>query len=163
MVTAADELQRIRVLEAAAEALALLVEGLRRRSPPRLDEANEYSPEVVQFWLTGGRWRLLTSGAERLGVNVDRAFGTAGNGTTLPVIKADLETAADRLPLLWRSTAWVFRKQERWRVYLDRRAAFAGGPRPQEREPADPVIARAACFERMAAALGWTAAEEIAA
>lgn len=79
-----------------------------------------------------------------------------GDRATLSCIRADLEHAADQLPLHWATTAKIFKIQQRWKIYIARcaQAGHRGG------EIEQPV---GVCCERMARTLGWTPEQEKAA
>src|SRR5258708_1991998 len=46
------------VLRAALAGLQLLADGWRRQPCDRRD-CDEYAPDVVAYWLTGGHWQIL--------------------------------------------------------------------------------------------------------
>jgi hypothetical protein len=152
MMASLDEQQRILVLTAAVEGLALLAKGLRRRG------ANchlcEYSPDVVRFHLA--HWRELksaTEGCSAAGANP--IGGGIRDRMRLAAILADLEAATDQAlePLLrWQSVSRIYKRQERFSRYLAlRRVALLNLHHP---EPSAP-LAEAICLEAIARALGW--------
>jgi hypothetical protein len=109
---------------------------------------DEYSPVVVEYFLK--HWRQLEDACR--GVSAANYSGSRGGRhgrITLIAIKADLERAADELPLHWTSTLYIFKLQGRWKVYLERRA--------EAHLPAGttPGLDFEQCCERMAKSLGW--------
>lgn len=108
----------------------------------------DYSPEVVEFWHTAGHWRMLQSACEG-GTGATGLGSGKGKRQNLSDLKADLELAADSLPLNWSATARIFKIQQRWRQYVERceQAGERGGELEQ---PID------VCFYRMAEWLGWS-------
>ena len=142
------------VLEVAADALQLMRNGSARQvQEPR--ECDEYAPDVVRFWLTGGHWQILEGGPKSVAAGV---LGTGGDRMVLAQIKADLEWATDDAlgPILhWYAVAKVYKRQERFKVYIARRACFRlhNG---LERSPSLLPVAEAVCYERIARALGWS-------
>ena len=112
-------------------------------------QETEYSPEMVGYWLN--HWHELVSASEGGAGGAGIGAGRGGR-FSLVCLKADLEAAADHLPLNWSSTARIFKRQRRWRVYLERCAQ--AGPRGGEIEQPIDV-----CYYRMAEYLGWSAQE----
>lgn len=110
-------------------------------------EPDAYSPEVIEYWLR--HWPQLASAAE--GGSGGSGVGAGRGGRFAMVcIKADLEAAADSLPLNWSTTARIFKIQRRWKQYLAR--CEQAGPRGGEIE--QPLVV---CYWRMAEFLGWSA------
>ena len=104
-----------------------------------VEDAQDYSPEKIEYWLT--HWGELQAAAEG-------GTGATGNGAgrgdrlALACMLADLERAADELPLHWTSTLQIFRLQSRARVWSQRRLTL-------EDVGVETAIAR------MARTLGW--------
>src|SRR5438477_6528853 len=123
-------------------------------------DREDYSPDHIRYWLSGGRcargqcnWAMLESA-------VEGGTGSAGLGSGrgerfgLTNLKADMETAADRLPLHWQATRLVFSRQHRYSVWLARWQA-AGKPTDNtDQEPADLPAAFELAIWRMARTLG---------
>jgi hypothetical protein len=148
------------VLLAAGEALKLLADGWRRQPFERRD-CDEYAPEAIRYWLTGGHWRMLDEGPKSTAPGV---FGTGGDPHGLAHIKSDLEGATDQALtsiLHWYAVAKIYKREERFDDYLARRASFKEHA-DLEPEPSIQPIAEAICFERMARCLGWVPLERIA-
>lgn len=70
-------------------------------------------------------------------------------------LKADLERAADQLPIAWRSTRLIFSRQHRYSVWLAR-WAMAGSPATSDEHESEllPTAVEDAVW-RMARSLGW--------
>jgi hypothetical protein len=116
------------------------------------DHDPDYTPEVVADHLL--HWAQLEVAVEgATGPNYQGSRGGRHGRETLVAIKADLERAADSLPLHWQQTARIFRLQRRWQVYLARRAQ-AGLP-----AGTSDGLGFDGCCTLMARALGWTADE----
>lgn len=99
---------------------------------------------------------MLTSAVEG---GVSSAASGSGHGERfgLAHLKADLELAADHLPLHWQSTALIFSKQHRASTLTQRRQTTS--PIPDDlREPEHPVPSQALedAIWRMARTLGWS-------
>ena len=101
----------------------------------------DFSPERVRWYLE--HWDQLASSAE--GGTGSLAGHGAGRGDrlTLACLIADLEAAADKLPLDWRATAEVYKLQHRGRIWVQRRLQL------DDRHSVDSAIAA------MARSLGW--------
>jgi hypothetical protein len=84
----------------------------------------DYSPEQLRYWPSGRcpacRWAMLASAAEG-GTQASGAGAGRGERQGLSHLKADMERAADSLPLHWQTTALVFRKQHRTDTLTARR------------------------------------------
>lgn len=82
--------------------------------------------------------------------------GYAPAGHTASQIRADLEGAANALPVWWRATAMIFVYQERlieWRARLARWTAAEGSSMQSDPEPEKGSLF--IVVERMARSLGW--------
>lgn len=119
---------------------------------------SDYSPERIVYWLTArdcarGRcnWAMLESaveggtGATGMGAGRGERFGLAH-------LKADMERAADDLPIFWTVTRVIFSRQHRYSVWLAR-WSMAGKPTLDD-PPSLPAALELACW-RMAESLGW--------
>lgn len=93
---------------------------------------------------------------------VQGGSGSSGTGSGrgerfgLAHLKADLETAADQLPLHWQATAWVFSRQHRYSVLVARRRAQSvtlEAIEPDEHPV--PSVALDNVYFQMARSLGW--------
>lgn len=145
----------VRLLQAALEAIHLLSRGWTRQNQ-RCD-IDEYEPDVIRFHLN--HWGELTAAAHGMSSAGAEPIGSAGEvdaRRTLIAIKSDLELGTDLALadiLHWRSVVRIYKRQERWSVYLDKRASFT--PKPDvELEPWGP-LAESACIRRIATRLGW--------
>jgi hypothetical protein len=79
-----------------------------------------------------------------------------GDRLGLVLLKADLERAADSLPLYWQSTEFVFIRQHRAPALYARRHATPEMPVEQRiAEHPVPSVALEGAIWRMAAFLGW--------
>jgi hypothetical protein len=132
-----------------------------------LEDADAYAPEVIRYWLGGGRcergqchWAMLESATQ----GGTGAFGLgAGGGDRmgLAIVKADLERGADALPLHWQTTALVYSRQHRASVYSRRRRVEPPVPDGQREEECPiPSEAYELVLERMARYLGWVPESE---
>jgi hypothetical protein len=151
-VASLDEQQRILVLTAAVEGLALLAKGLRRRG------ANchlcDYSPDVVRFHFA--HWRELKSATEGCSASGANPIGGGiRDRMKLAAILADLEAATDQAlePFIrWYAVSRIYKRQERFLTYLAlRRVALLNLHHP---EPSAP-LAEAICLEAISRVLGW--------
>lgn len=120
---------------------------------------DEYSPAQIRYWLAGRcpqcRWSMLESAVEG-GVSSGASGAGRGERFGLAHLKADLEHAADQLPLHWQSTAFVFSRQHRFSALTQRRQRtppVVGDWRESEH----PVPSQALddAIWRMARSLGW--------
>jgi len=159
--------QSILVLEAAYEVLRMFTNGWRRAPSTRRD-CDEYSPEVIRFWLTGSRnaqtgeyelhWQMLEAQIRGLASGIP---SSGADPRALSNLKADLELATDKAlaPILhWQAVARIYKRQSRWVDYLNRRTQFVYHD-SLDTEPRYRAIAEFVCFERMARWLGWYPAE----
>jgi hypothetical protein len=102
----------------------------------------DYTPDKIRFYLE--HWRDLSAAAEGgTGSLAGRGAG-GGNRMSLVALLADVERAADQLPLWWEPTMRVFRLQGRGRIWADRRI------RLDDNHTLDEAIYRMARF------LGWS-------
>jgi hypothetical protein len=118
------------------------------------DEA--YSPGVIRFWL-GREGREILYGTPGAVSQRYEAVRSRGDRLSIICIKADLERAADSLPLHWRTTSRIFRLQRRWGEYLEKcRNKERGGLFEQmsDTDAFDEAV------ELMARSLGWRPREE---
>lgn len=168
MMAESPVLQRIAVLQAAAEALKVLIRGTQGHQRQRCDLC-VYSPEVVRYHLM--HWtelRSATEGVSASGTNPLTAGGTRDH-MKLVAIKADLELATDKAftngrYLTWQSVQRIYKRQDRESYLLARRRELilwirAGHMVQGEPEPWKP-LAEARCIEMIAEQLGWHAHEE---
>ena len=102
--------------------------------------ADEYSPEEITYWLS--HWPELQSAAEGGTGTLNGHGGGSGKRHNLVLVLADLEAAADKLPLDWTSTLEIFRMQNRLAVWRRRRLQMTSMSVDQ-------------AVYRMAQALGW--------
>lgn len=100
----------------------------------------DYSPEKIEQYLR--HWQELLAGAEG-GTGSNGQGAGRGDRLALVTLVADLEQAADALPLNWSATLQVFRFQMRARIWATRRLTL-------EDVPVDRAI------EAMARHLGWS-------
>lgn len=123
--------------------------------------ADDFSPEQIAFWLRGsscraGRcnWAMLESAAE--GGSGSSGMGSGrGERMGLVHLKADMERAADQLPLYWQVTRLIFSRQHRYSVWLAR-WNMAGSPTSgAEHEHPELNAALDLAIWRMAVSLGW--------
>lgn len=115
-----------------------------------VEVADAYTPEQVEQHLR--HWEELVSAAEG-GTGTLNGRGAGGGGRkrmTLVAVKADLERAADTLPLGWLSTGYVFSLQQRGAVWRARLRG-AGGPSVIVED-----VPMRVAYEHMAHSLGWT-------
>jgi hypothetical protein len=146
--------QHIAVLTVAAEGLDLLARGLRRNGPScRLCE---YAPDVVRYYLR--TWHELVSAVEGCPSSGSNPIGGGiRDRMKLAAILADLEAATDRAlePLLhWHAVARIFKRQSRFKRYIDLRYNSLLNVHRREPEPYFP-LAEARCIEEIARTLGW--------
>ena len=106
-----------------------------------MSEADDYTPERIRYYLE--HWAQLREQAEG-GTGSLMGYG-GGSHKRLSVVTllADLEQAADQLPLQWSSTLLVFRAQGRARIWATRRLNL------EERSLDSAIV-------RMARSLGWS-------
>ena len=105
-----------------------------------------YTVDTVMFWLSGGRWEMLVS-ATQGGVSSGARGGGNGLGRMgLVALKADLEQAADSLPIYWRSTSKIYKLQWRWNEYISRRGAVGRVNDPEPDPGIDLAMLRMAGF-----------------
>jgi hypothetical protein len=164
LVMATDLRDTISLLQAALAALQLLADGCRRQ-PRDLRDCDEYAPDVVRFWLTGGHWNMLESATQGTSTNLDPlSRGSKSDRLALSVRKADLERGTDMAladRLHWHAASKLYRRQGRFKQYLTLREHFvecAGLPQ----EPREHAIADAICHELIARSLGWYPVEKSA-
>ncbi len=123
------------------------------------DELDEYSPDALAFWHSGRcsrgcRWAMLESAVEG-GTGASGMGSGRGNRLSLALMKADLERAADQLPVYWRATRLIFSKQHRYSVWLAR-WKMAGNPESgEDQEPLELPAAVELALWRMSLSLGW--------
>jgi len=131
-----------------------------------VESLDEFSPEQIRFWLSGRcsrgcRWAMLESAVEG---GAGQPGGGHGGGRRLNYAdyKADLERAADHLPLYWQATRTIFSKQHRYSVWLAR-WTMAGSPQdgPDQESLELPAAVEYAIW-RMARYLGWESEEQAA-
>jgi hypothetical protein len=86
---------------------------------------------------------------------------TPEGADNVSALLADLERAADALPIHWRATRWIFERQQRADVWAARLSTHRqmGLPRPQDRliEPPD---SDHQALGMMARTLGWRSDDE---
>jgi hypothetical protein len=82
-------------------------------------EADDYSPDQIRYWLA--HWRELQVAAEGGTGSLNGGGGGQRKRLDVACLLADLERAADQLPLQWSATLEVFRSQGRQRVWAQRR------------------------------------------
>jgi hypothetical protein len=111
-------------------------------------EAEEYCPDNIRLVLD--RWREWESGAEGATGQVLGGGGHGRHRLDIAMYLADLERAADALPLEWASTLRVFRAQGRQQVWADRRKGCKLPIRLDEYYTVED------CIWRMARFLGWS-------
>jgi hypothetical protein len=126
---------------------------------PGEDVFDEYSPEAIRFWLTGRcprcRWAMLESAVEG-GTGASGMGSGRGKRLSLVLIKADLERAADSLPLYWQSTEFIFRRQHRAEsLYKARRTTMAIPEHLRDAEHPVPSVALDNAIWAMSRFLGW--------
>lgn len=123
------------------------------------NDAFDYSPTAIAFWLAGRcsrgcRWAMLESAVEG-GTGCSGMGSGRGERMGLAHLKADLERAADRLPLYWQATRRIFSRQHRYSVWHDR-WLLAGSPETgPDQEPLELPAAVELAIWRMAQSLGW--------
>lgn len=129
---------------------------------PDPGEEDWYAPEKIRFWLSGRcwldqgcRWQMLESACEGATGSLSKGAGS-GERSGLSHVKADLERAADGLPIYFQATRFVYVKQHREDVYKRRRQTERS-LHPDERESESPKATEAyeQILERMARYLGW--------
>lgn len=124
-----------------------------------IDDLTAYSPEAIRFWLSGRcsrgcRWAMLESAVEG-GTGGSGNGAGRGNRLSLALMKADLERAADSLPIYWQSTGLIFSKQHRYALYQARRQSFSVPLDQREHESPIPSKALDDAIWRMSVSLGW--------
>lgn len=119
-----------------------------------------YPPEVIRHWLRGSNWRQLAEMAEGTGGGQGYSGGGGKGRLTFAIVRADLERAADQLPLYWQSTEYIFHVQSR-SACLRQRRLTAGPVADDQREQEHPVPSAALeqAIYRMARTLGWQSEE----
>jgi hypothetical protein len=118
--------------------------------------SSDYSPDVVRHYIL--HWHELAEMAQGTSNGMfARSTGGSGGRTTFAIIIADLEHAADCLPIYWQSTEFIFRRQRRRQVYATRRQLFQVPEEQRQYESPIPSQALDASVYRMALALGWGA------
>ena len=105
-----------------------------------VDVDEDYSPEKIEYYLS--HWSELQEAAEGGTGSLGGRGGGRQDRLALACLIADLERAADDLPLYWSGTLQVFRLQARARVWSQRRLQLE-------------EIGLQAAIHRMARALGW--------
>lgn len=78
-----------------------------------------------------------------------------GNRLSLALLKADLERAADQLPLYWQATRLIFSKQHRYSVWLARWNMASNPTTGPDQEPLELSAAVELAIYRMARSLGY--------
>ena len=129
-----------------------------RRAPYERRACDDYAPDVVRFWLTGGHWQLLEEGPKS---TAPGQFGTGGDPLGLAHIKSDLEWATDQAladVLHWYATSRIYKRETRFSHFIELRQAFKLHDGLM-REPSCLPVAEAVCFEMIARQLGWYPAE----
>src|SRR5207302_1685462 len=86
-------------------------DGMAEHSP-------DYTPDTVRWWVL--HWSMLISATEG-GTGASGKGSGRGGRFSLVCLKADLERAADQLPLYWQSTEYVFIRQRRANSLYERR------------------------------------------
>lgn len=107
------------------------------------EKADTYSPEKIHYYLT--HWHDLQVAAEGGTGSLGGGGGGNGNRLGLADLLADLEAAADQLPLEWKATLSIFLKQGRGQQWRLRRLHLNHQPSVDE------------AVVRMARWLGWKA------
>jgi hypothetical protein len=121
-------------------------------------EHSDYTPDSVRFWIQN--WRMLISATEG-GTGASGKGSGRGGRFGLVCLKADLERAADQLPLYWQSTEYVFARQRRSNCLQERRRTTPAVPEAQRQfEPPVPSDALEQACYRMALSLGWRPEQE---
>jgi hypothetical protein len=118
-----------------------------------LDDATEYSPESIFYWIVN--WPMLVAATE--GGTGSSGLGSGRGGRmSLVCLKADLEHAADQLPIYWQATEYIFRRQRRGELFYNRRTNYPSIPlEDRQYEPPIPSDALEQACYRMAISLGW--------
>jgi|SRR5215471_20327841 len=112
-------------------------------------EAEEYCPENIREVLE--RWREWEAGAEGgTGPSLDGKGGKGRSRLDIAAYLADLERAADQLPLEWLATLKVYRAQGRRQAWADRRKVSRLPVKLNDYYTVDD------CLWRMARFLGWS-------
>lgn len=83
-----------------------------------IDDAEDYAPEMIEQYLLG--WNQLVSAAEGGSGHIPGYTSGGKDRLGIACLVADLERAADKLPIEWASTREVFRLQLRRREYNER-------------------------------------------
>lgn len=104
-------------------------------------EAEEYAPDQIRYWLL--HWRELQAAAEGGTGSLNGGGGGKVHRLDVACLLADLERAADQLPLQWNSTQDIFRSQGRIKVWAHRRLGTED-------------VSLDAAILRMARSLGWS-------
>lgn len=100
----------------------------------------DYSPEKIEYYLS--HWAELQEAAEGGTGSLAGGGGGRGDRLALACLLADLERAADDLPLYWKGTLEIFKLQARARVWSQRRLNLED-------------ISLHTAVLRMARSLGW--------
>lgn len=130
-------------------------------------EPDEYSPDAISYWLSGRcsrgcRWSMLESAVEG-GTGASGMGSGRGERLGLAHLKADLEHAADQLPLYWQATRVIFSKQHRYSVWLNRWHMADNPTTGPDQEPLELPAAVDLAIWKMAKTLGWSAVADQAA
>jgi hypothetical protein len=127
----------------------------------RAGEGGEYSPDQISYWLAGGRctegrcnWTMLESAVEG-GTGASGMGSGRGERMGLANLKADLERAADALPLYWQVTRTIFSRQHRYSVWHDRWTEAGSPETGPEYEQELTAVAFDDAIYRMSWSLGW--------
>lgn len=148
--------QAVRLYSATLEVIRLLGQGWTRNLAHC--DLDEYCPEVVRWRLRN--WPELAAAANGMSSAGAEPIGSAGEVDArrgIVAIKADLERGTDAGLadiLHWQQVARIYRRQERFKVYLAKRSTFDARDPDLEHEPWTP-LAEAICIERIARRLGW--------
>jgi hypothetical protein len=123
-------------------------------------DQDDYSPDSLRFWLTGKcprcRWSMLESAVEGGTGSLSGSGSGRGGRLGLANLKADMEHAADQLPLFWSVTTVIYRKQHRESALQSRRSmASAFETHLGDLEHPDHAVALSDALWRMAVSLGW--------
>lgn len=126
----------------------------------------DYSPDQIRFWLAGRcsrgcRWAMLESAVEG-GTGCSGMGSGRGERMGLAHLKADLERAADQLPLHWQATRRIYAKQHRYSVWFARWTMADSPTEGPDQEPLELPAAIDLAIWRMAQSLGWSEQEQAA-
>ena len=122
------------------------------------EDHESYSPEAIRFWLL--HWSTLVSATEG-GTGASGHGAGRGGRFGLVCLKADLERAADQLPLYWQATEFIFARQRRAKWLYERRRTTPAVPDDQRQyEPPIPSDALEQACYRMALFLGYRPEQE---